>query len=93
MQQQLQSNVIIEKQPRAVGDFDNFPEITQKSRELLIARGITGLFPVQFESFKHVWSRKDLIVRDLTGSGKTLGFSLPLVEYLRKNKTLGSGKI
>jgi hypothetical protein len=46
MQQQLQSNVIIEKQPRAVGDFDNFPEITQKSRELLIARGITALFPV-----------------------------------------------
>jgi len=40
-----------------------------------------------------VWKRKDLIVRDLTGSGKTLGFSLPLVEYLRKNKTLGSGRI
>jgi superfamily II DNA/RNA helicase len=37
--------------------------------------------------------RKDLIVRDLTGSGKTLGFSLPLLEYLRKCKTLGSGKI
>lgn len=65
----------------------------QKSRELLIARGINALFPVQYESFKHIWSRKDLIVRDLTGSGKTLGFSLPLVEWLRKNKTLGSGKI
>jgi superfamily II DNA/RNA helicase len=37
--------------------------------------------------------RKDLIVRDLTGSGKTLGFSLPLLEFLRKSKTLGSGKI
>ena len=88
MQQQLQNSAT-----RAVGDFDNFPEITQKSRELLVARGINALFPVQYESFKHVWSRKDLIVRDLTGSGKTLGFSLPLVEWLRKNKTLGSGKI
>lgn len=88
MQQQLQNSATL-----AIGDFDNFPEITQKSRELLIARGINALFPVQYESFKHVWSRKDLIVRDLTGSGKTLGFSLPLVEWLRKNKTLGSGKI
>jgi hypothetical protein len=45
-QQQLQSNVIVEKQVRSVGDFENFPEITMKSRELLIARGITALFPV-----------------------------------------------
>jgi superfamily II DNA/RNA helicase len=59
----------------------------------LRARGITSLFPVQFESFRLIWNRKDLIVRDLTGSGKTLGFSLPLVELLRKNKTLGSGRI
>lgn len=32
-------------------------------------------------------------MRDLTGSGKTLGFALPTVEFLRKSKTLGSGKI
>lgn len=75
------------------GDFDNFPEITEKSKAGLRARGITHLFPVQVGSFRHVWARKDLIVRDLTGSGKTLGFALPTVEYLRKTKTLGSGKI
>lgn len=78
---------------KAEGDYDNFPEISQRSRELLRARGINFLFPVQYESFNHVWKRKDLIVRDLTGSGKTLGFSLPLVEYLRKHKTLGTGRI
>lgn len=33
-----------------------------------------------------------MIVRDLTGSGKTLGFCLPMVEYLRKHKLFGSGK-
>lgn len=44
-------------------------------------------------SFNSVWNREDLIVRDLTGSGKTLGFALPLVEYLRKNKLLGNRKI
>lgn len=75
------------------GDFSNFPEITQKTRESLIARGITYLFPVQVGSFRHVTARKDLIVRDLTGSGKTLAYALPTIEYLRKSKTLGTGKI
>lgn len=32
------------------------------------------------------------MVRDLTGSGKTLGYALPTVEYLRKLKVLGNGK-
>ncbi len=75
------------------GDFENYPEITPKTRESLKARGINYLFPVQTGSFRQVWSRKDLIVRDLTGSGKTLGFALPTVEWLRKQKTLGSGRI
>ena len=29
----------------------------------------------------------------MTGSGKTLGFALPMVEYLRKHRCLGNGKI
>ncbi len=33
------------------------------------------------------------MIRDLTGSGKTLGFALPMVEYLRKNKLFGKRKI
>ena len=33
------------------------------------------------------------MVRDLTGSGKTLAFGLPMIEYLRKNRLLGTGKI
>lgn len=41
-------------------------------------------------SFKNVYNREDLIVRDLTGSGKTLGFALPTVEYLRANKLFGT---
>ena len=40
-------------------------------------------------TFRNVYNREDLIVRDLTGSGKTLGFALPIVEYLRKNKLFG----
>ena len=41
-------------------------------------------------SFRNVYNREDLIVRDLTGSGKTLGFALPIVEYLRKNRLFGT---
>ena len=44
-------------------------------------------------TFRNVYNREDLMVRDLTGSGKTLGFTLPLVEYLRKNKLFGTGAI
>jgi len=33
-----------------------------------------------------------LIARDLTGSGKTIAFGLPTVEYLRRNKFLGCRK-
>lgn len=41
-------------------------------------------------TFRNVYSREDLIVRDLTGSGKTLGFCLPIVEYLRANRLFGT---
>lgn len=33
-----------------------------------------------------------MIVRDLTGSGKTLGFCLPVVTRLRRERLFGSGK-
>ena len=33
-----------------------------------------------------------MIVRDLTGSGKTLGFCLPMIERFRKEKLFGQGK-
>jgi ATP-dependent RNA helicase DDX50 len=75
------------------GAFENFPDIHPKTVDLLKKRGINSLFQVQYSSFKTIMNRKDLIVRDLTGSGKTLGFALPLVEYLRKNKCFGTGKI
>jgi len=44
-------------------------------------------------TFTNVYNREDMIARDLTGSGKTLGFALPVVEYLRANNLFGKGKI
>jgi len=40
-----------------------------------------------------MYFREDLIARDLTGSGKTFAFGLPVVEYLRRHKLLGTRKV
>jgi superfamily II DNA/RNA helicase len=40
-----------------------------------------------------VYGREDLIARDLTGSGKTIAFGLPTIEYLRKNNLFGLKKV
>lgn len=44
-------------------------------------------------TFNNVYNREDLIVRDLTGSGKTIAFGLPTVEYLRANRLFGTKAI
>jgi superfamily II DNA/RNA helicase len=43
-------------------------------------------------TFRRIINKEDLIVRDLTGSGKTLGFCLPMIESFRKERVFGSGK-
>ena len=60
--------------------------------ERLEANGILSLFPVQYMSFSDIFAGDDLLVRDLTGSGKTLGFSLPLIERLRSEGNFGCGQ-
>jgi len=75
------------------GEFENFPEVHPKTIEKLKLRGITSLFPIQYHSFYPIFNREDVIARDLTGSGKTLGFALPVVEFFRKQKVLGQRKI
>jgi superfamily II DNA/RNA helicase len=43
-------------------------------------------------TFKRILNHEDLMVRDLTGSGKTLGFCLPMLEIFRKERLFGGGK-
>jgi len=43
-------------------------------------------------TFNRIMKQEDLMVRDLTGSGKTLGFCLPMVEQFRNQKLFGRGK-
>jgi len=75
------------------GNYSNYPEIPSKSVEVLKSHGYMNLFPIQQHCFYPVYNREDLIARDLTGSGKTVAFGLPTIEYLRKNKMFGTGKV
>jgi superfamily II DNA/RNA helicase len=75
------------------GNFSNFPEIPQKSVEVLTAKGYKCLFPIQQACFRPIYGREDIIARDLTGSGKTFAFGLPTIEYLRKNRLFGTGRV
>ena len=46
-------------------------------------KGIKFFFPVQYNTFDTIYKGKDLIARDRTGSGKTMAFSLPIIERFR----------
>lgn len=72
--------------------FARFSGITEKSIEILNSNGITGLFPIQVATFDAIYSAKDVIARDLTGTGKTLAFCLPLVERLRRDQKFGGAR-
>jgi superfamily II DNA/RNA helicase len=63
--------------------FEEIKEIAPKTVKLLTERGFTKLMPVQANTFETIYSGKNMVARDLTGSGKTLGFCLPLVERFR----------
>ena len=52
----------------------------------LAARGVTRLFPIQAASFDPIMKGHDLLGRARTGTGKTLAFSLPMVETLKRDR-------
>ena len=51
--------------------------------QVLKDKGIKRFFPVQYETFDQIFKGHDLIARDRTGSGKTIAFSLPIIERFR----------
>jgi len=57
--------------------------------ETLRKKGISYFFPIQYETFDQIKFGADLIGRDKTGSGKTIAYSLPILERLRNEKALG----
>jgi len=53
-------------------------------RARLVAAGIASLFPVQTVTVRRVLAGENVVVRSRTGSGKTLGFALPVIEMLER---------
>lgn len=51
--------------------------------EVLKQKGIERFFPVQYETYQDIYDGCDLIARDRTGSGKTIAFSLPIIQRFR----------
>nr|XP_028585281.1 nucleolar RNA helicase 2 [Podarcis muralis] len=64
------------------GDFANF-NLSKATIDLLKARGVTYLFPVQVKTYKHISDGKDVIAQARTGTGKTFSFAIPLIEKLQ----------
>ncbi|XP_027316556.1 nucleolar RNA helicase 2 [Anas platyrhynchos] len=64
------------------GAFSNFP-LSKNTINLLKARGVTYLFPVQAKTFQPIYDGKDLIAQARTGTGKTFSFAIPLIEKLQ----------
>lgn len=63
----------------------------EKMIQVLKDKGIKRFFPVQYETFEHIYKGKDLIARDRTGSGKTMAFSLPVIEKFRNEDAFKDG--
>lgn len=58
---------------------------SERTIELLNQKGISQLFPIQSQTYDHIFEGKDVIAGDKTGSGKTMAFSIPVIEKMRKD--------
>ncbi len=66
---------------KKAGKLSKF-RIAKITRQKLKERKIRFLFPIQYQTFDHVYNGCDLIGQARTGTGKTLAFALPLLEKL-----------
>lgn len=52
--------------------------------KILQKKGISKLFPIQYETFNLIQKGQDVVAKDRTGSGKTLAFALPTILRMRQ---------
>ncbi|CAF5216205.1 unnamed protein product, partial [Rotaria magnacalcarata] len=74
-----------------LGSFKHF-NISEETQKRLKVRNVECLFPVQYRSYNDISSGKDCIVQAHTGTGKTLAFSLPIVERLQSEVSNINGR-
>lgn len=72
------------------GNLKNF--IKQEAMiSILNKKGITKLFPIQYETFQIIQNNEDVVAKDRTGSGKTMAYALPTIMRMR-NQSKFRGK-
>lgn len=64
--------------------------IDQDIYQALEGRGITSPFPIQEQAIPLALTGQDIIGQAKTGTGKTLGFGLPLIQSLGLNPEKGA---
>merc|ERR1711962_1422420 len=67
---------------QALGDFSKY-NISDGTVRLLNRHGIEHLFEVQYKTYNAVREGTDVFVQARTGTGKTLGFALPIIEAVQ----------
>mmetsp|Transcript_21511 Transcript_21511/g.36781 ORF Transcript_21511/g.36781 Transcript_21511/m.36781 type:complete len:472 (+) Transcript_21511:37-1452(+) len=74
-------------------DLGDVEHLSKQTKSSMKSAGYTHLFPVQVHTFQHINDGKDIIVKARTGSGKTLGFVLPIMEaFIRSGDRLKRGR-
>lgn len=75
-----------------IGELLNFQDlgIDQDIVDALASRGITSPFPIQEQAIPLALTGQDIIGQAKTGTGKTLGFGLPLIQSLGIDPELGA---
>lgn len=75
----------VETAPKRMGTpLDEF-DLSAPVKGALMDAGFATLFPVQAATLPSVALGKDVVVRARTGTGKTLGFLIPMIDFLVKN--------
>ena len=69
---------------QVIGGFPTFRElgVSEPVVDTLAARGIEVAFPIQAMVWEDARAGRDTLAKSRTGSGKTLGFAVPIVERL-----------
>ena len=71
-------------------EFTEIPQLDPRTIAQFKDWGYVGLRPSQANTFEAIYEKNNVIARDLTGTGKTLAFCLPLVERFWKEQKFGN---
>ncbi|KAF7730075.1 hypothetical protein EC973_003021 [Apophysomyces ossiformis] len=81
----VDAEVVTDAEVRKELQLSSF-RISQGTIDCLAKRGITSLFEIQAATFDAIYDGEDVLARARTGTGKTLAFSLPVIEKLSLEK-------